>query len=57
MKKRSIFGLMLVVILAIGLFADVVTPRKTDENANNDDKTFVVGLDDSFPPMGFRDEK
>ncbi|AFA47698.1 amino acid ABC transporter substrate-binding protein [Acetobacterium woodii] len=57
MKKRSIFGLMLVVILAIGLFAGCSNTSKTDENANNDDKTFVVGLDDSFPPMGFRDEK
>lgn len=57
MKKRSIFGMMLVVILAIGLFAGCSNTSKANENANNDDKTFVVGLDDSFPPMGFRDEK
>ncbi|MEG0377879.1 MAG: amino acid ABC transporter substrate-binding protein, partial [Eubacterium sp.] len=25
--------------------------------SSNDDKTFVMGLDDSFPPLGFRDEQ
>lgn len=57
MKKRSIFGLMLVVVLVAGLFAGCSSATKKDTNANNDDKTFVVGLDDSFPPMGFRDDK
>lgn len=57
MKKRSIFGLMLVVVLVAGLFAGCSSTAKKDTNANNDDKTFVVGLDDSFPPMGFRDDK
>lgn len=58
MKKRSILGLMLVVILVAGLFAGCSSnTAKTEKNANNDDKTFVVGLDDSFPPMGFRDDK
>ena len=58
MKKRSILGLMLVVILVAGLFAGCSSnTTKTEDNANNDDKTFVVGLDDSFPPMGFRDDK
>lgn len=57
MKKRSIFGLMLVVVLVAGLFAGCNNASKTETTANNDDKTFVVGLDDSFPPMGFRDDK
>lgn len=57
MKKRSIFGLMLVVVLVAGLFAGCSSTAKKETNANNDDKTFVVGLDDSFPPMGFRDDK
>lgn len=57
MKKGSIFGLMLVVILVAGLIAGCSSAPKTETTANNDDKTFVVGLDDSFPPMGFRDDK
>lgn len=58
MKKGRLFGLMLVVILAVGLFAGCSSSASTTEGtANNDDKTFVVGLDDSFPPMGFRDDK
>jgi len=58
MKKRSILGLMLIVVLVAGLFAGCSSnTTKTGDNANNDDKTFVVGLDDSFPPMGFRDDK
>jgi len=58
MKKRSIFGLMLVVILVASLFAGCSSnTAKTEETASNDDKSFVVGLDDSFTPMGFRDDK
>ena len=59
MKKRSILVLMLTVVLVAGLFAGCSSSKKTDSKttANNDDKTFVVGLDDSFPPMGFRDDK
>ncbi|MGV8906138.1 MAG: amino acid ABC transporter substrate-binding protein [Acetobacterium sp.] len=57
MKKRRLFGLMLIVILGASLIAGCSSAPKTEGTANNDDKTFVVGLDDSFPPMGFRDEK
>ncbi|MBC3888218.1 transporter substrate-binding domain-containing protein [Acetobacterium paludosum] len=59
MKKRRLLVLMLTVILVAGLFAGCSSSAKTDSNttAKNDDKTFVVGLDDSFPPMGFRDDK
>lgn len=58
MKKRSVLGLVLVVMLVIGLSAGCGNQTATsDETKSNDDKTFVVGLDDSFPPMGFRDEK
>lgn len=61
MKKRSVFGLTLVFILIVALLpgcarkpTETTTPEAT---AKNDDKIFVVGLDDSFPPMGFRDDK
>lgn len=59
MKKRRLFGLMLAVVLVAGLFAfsGCSNTSESGTNANNDDKTFVVGLDDSFPPMGFRDDK
>ncbi|MGL4607125.1 MAG: amino acid ABC transporter substrate-binding protein, partial [Eubacteriaceae bacterium] len=33
------------------------SPSTTETKVANDEKTFVVGLDDSFPPMGFRDDK
>src|SRR5665647_1198887 len=58
MKKGRLFGLMLIVILVASLFAGCSSAPKAEGGAaNNDDKTFVVGLDDSFPPMGFRDDK
>lgn len=58
MKKGRLFGLMLIVILVASLFAGCSSAPKAEGGAaNNDDKTFVVGLDDSFPPMGFRDAK
>ena len=60
MKKKSIISL-LALFLVIGIFITGCTSPDSGESeeasGSNDDKTFVVGLDDSFPPMGFRDEK
>lgn len=59
MNKKSIISL-LALFLMIGLLitgcgnaGSSATEEATDAN---DEATFVVGLDDSFPPMGFRDE-
>ncbi len=50
MKKRLgiILGIALIVLVILG-----VNFKKQDANEK---KFFVVGLDDSFPPMGFRNE-
>ncbi|WKY45342.1 amino acid ABC transporter substrate-binding protein [Eubacteriaceae bacterium ES2] len=58
MKKRSIAGLLVLLLSLAVLLAGCSGSDTTESEAtsSNDDQTFVVGLDDSFPPMGFRDE-
>ncbi|WKY48368.1 amino acid ABC transporter substrate-binding protein [Eubacteriaceae bacterium ES3] len=58
MKKKSIAGLLLLLLSLAVLLAGCSSSDSTEAEAtgDNDDQTFVVGLDDSFPPMGFRDE-
>lgn len=67
MKKK--LALILVVCLALGLMIGGCSsnksgtpnePKATADNSWNDIKekgSFTLGLDDAFPPMGFRDEK
>ncbi len=61
MKKKSLFALITTALIAVMLLAGCSAKgdetNAPAENTGNDDKTFVVGLDDSFPPMGFRDEE
>jgi polar amino acid transport system substrate-binding protein len=62
MKRKIIF--LLIGILIIGLIATGCGSNQT-ETGNEDQsleeikekENFILGLDDSFPPMGFRDEK
>ena len=59
MKKKIIIGLI-TLLLVIGLII-VVKNLQTDEKGDSlerilNKKTFILGLDDSFPPMGYRDE-
>lgn len=58
MKKRLLLGLSLV-LSATMLFAGCSGSEKNEDTGTgvkvSEDK-FVVGLDDSFPPMGFRDD-
>lgn len=58
MKKKFWIPLLLAAVLAMVLFAGCGSSDSSSDqdNVTNDDKTFVVGLDDSFPPMGFRDD-
>jgi len=50
MKKR-IFSVLMIMVMAVSVFA--LTGCGGEEAA--DDNTIVVGLDDTFAPMGFRD--
>lgn len=58
MKKILKTGLAIGLILtAVFALAGCGGDKKDDAGAKADDKTLVVGLDDTFAPMGFRDEK
>lgn len=58
LKKKSMITLLFVALMAVTLLAGCSsTGDKNGATAANDDKTFIVGLDDSFPPMGFRDKE
>lgn len=48
---KGIIAVIVILIVVIGIF----NINKNDEQ--NTENTLVVGLDDSFPPMGFRNEK
>ncbi len=54
MKKFIILTLIAVSVLAAGCKKDTNSVQNTTET-NNTANLFIVGLDDSFPPMGFRD--
>ncbi len=58
MSKRFLIPALIALALVVAVFAGCSsgTQPSNDTNVKNDDKTFVVGLDDSFPPMGFRDK-
>ena len=47
---KGIIAVIVILIVVIGIF----NINKNDEQ--NTENTLVVGLDDSFPPMGFRNE-
>ena len=51
--KNIIKGIIAVVAILIVVLGIIYMNKGTEENREN---TLVVGLDDSFPPMGFRDE-
>ncbi|MEG2859300.1 MAG: amino acid ABC transporter substrate-binding protein [Clostridia bacterium] len=52
---KKIFALVLVLMLAVG--ASAFAQEDGSVNAITEKGTFILGLDDSFPPMGFRNEK
>ncbi|KYZ75792.1 amino acid ABC transporter substrate-binding protein [Anaerosporomusa subterranea] len=53
---KKIIGLVLLVIMAGAIFAGC-GGADTKAPAAQTKKKIVIGLDDSFPPMGFRDDK
>lgn len=55
--KRTLLALLILFCAAAALFAGGSGEEKsTDLDAIRERGVLVVGLDDSFPPMGFRDE-
>ena len=55
---KKLFAILIVGIISMSLFAAGDTDQTGDQSLANVQKkgTFVLGLDDSFPPMGYRDE-
>lgn len=59
MKNKIFIGVLIIAIAIAGIIFAINS--KTNEEASTlqrilDKKTLVLGLDDSFPPMGFRNE-
>ncbi len=57
MKKLLLF--FTVLVMGIFLFTacgGTSDSGETTANPDNDDQTFVIGVDDQFPPLGYRDE-
>lgn len=57
MKKGIVFTLALIVVVFALLTGNAATKKDTSWEEIQKKGEFVLGLDDSFPPMGFRDEK
>ena len=60
MKKKIIFITAITIIAMLGVLT-AIKMKKTNAKQNSLEKitskgTFILGLDDSFPPMGFRNE-
>lgn len=50
--------ILLLMALALSVFmCSVQKKKKEEDNASGIPKKMVVGLDDSFVPMGFKNEK
>ena len=54
LMKKKFLSLMMIMVMAFGVFA-LTGCGGSDDSAESD--TLVVGLDDTFAPMGFRDEE
>lgn len=57
MKKFKTIKLLLLLILTAALIAGCSNSEPAAKDAPADQKTLVMGLDDTFAPMGFRNEK
>ncbi|MFA6764896.1 MAG: transporter substrate-binding domain-containing protein, partial [Sphaerochaetaceae bacterium] len=58
--KRSIALIVMVCVLAVSLFSAGVKEVSEEDlslKKIQEKGKFVLGLDDSFPPLGFRNEK
>lgn len=55
MKKIIILTLVAISLIATGCKKDAASSQNNAKNTNTSN-LFIMGLDDSFPPMGFRDD-
>ena len=53
MKTKKMFASIVAIVVAFVTVTGFVSCSKNKPAEKN---TFVLGLDDSFPPLGFRDE-
>lgn len=57
MKNKILIGVAIALIIIIAIVVGIkVLGKDTKESTEIGKETFVLGLDDSFPPMGFRNE-
>lgn len=59
MNKKIIIAIIVIAIIIAGVFIEIKTQTKEKGDSLQkvlSKKTFILGLDDSFPPMGFRNE-
>lgn len=56
MKLKKLFGIFACAMIGAALLAGCGADKKADA-PKTEGKAIVVGLDDNFPPMGFRNEK
>lgn len=59
MNKKIIVAIIVIAIIIAGVFIGIKTQTKEKGDSLQkvlSKKTFILGLDDSFPPMGFRNE-
>ena len=57
MKKITVIASAVLAVLSLGLAGCKKAPAKADNSLEElkERGVFVLGLDDSFPPLGFRD--
>lgn len=53
---KKIFALCMMLVLAVGALAGCGNDAAGTDGGKDEAKKIVVGLDDNFPPMGFKDE-
>ena len=57
MKKQLLMtGIMIVTLLALLVGCSNANEDSKDANSATDNEKLIVGIDDAFAPMGFRDE-
>ena len=51
---KKLIGKVIIAVIILAAVVGIIMMNK--QSGTNEDNTLVVGLDDSFPPMGFRNE-
>lgn len=57
MKNKILIGVSVIITIIIASIVEIsISGKNTKKIINEEKDVFILGLDDSFPPMGFRDE-